>query len=45
MCRFVSLNIRGLFYQAEIIYIPKEFHKQAEKLEGKQVKILVDDVI
>jgi glutamine phosphoribosylpyrophosphate amidotransferase len=29
----------------KIIYIPKEFHKQAEKLEGRQVKILVDDEI
>jgi hypothetical protein len=29
----------------KIIYIPKEFHARAEKLEGRQVKILVDDEI
>jgi hypothetical protein len=31
----------------KIIYIPKSFHKQAEKLQGeaKQVKVLVDDEI
>jgi hypothetical protein len=41
--KFVGrVSIRG---DRKIIYIPKEFHKQAEKLEGKQVKILVDDVI
>jgi len=31
----------------KIIYIPKGFHKQAEKLQGesKQVKIMIDDEI
>ena len=31
----------------KIIYIPKAFHKQAQKLqgEGKQVRILIDDEI
>jgi hypothetical protein len=31
----------------KIIYIPKGFHKQAEKLQGenKQVKVLIDDEI
>jgi hypothetical protein len=31
----------------KIIYIPKGFHKQAERLQGKdkQVKIIVDDEI
>lgn len=28
-----------------IIWIPKEFHKDAKPLKGKQVKILVDDNI
>jgi len=29
----------------KIIYIPKEFHKAAEKLQGKQVLIFVNDEI
>ena len=28
-----------------IIWIPKEFHKDAKQLKGKQVKILIDDNI
>ncbi len=28
-----------------IIWIPKEFHKDAKILKGKQVKIVVDDNI
>jgi hypothetical protein len=28
-----------------IIWIPKEFHKYAKQLKGKQVKILIDDNI
>lgn len=27
----------------KIIYIPKEYHERAEKLQGRQIKILVDD--
>jgi hypothetical protein len=26
-----------------IVWIPKEFHKDAKSLKGKQVKILIDD--
>jgi hypothetical protein len=29
----------------KIIYTPKEFHKAAEKLQGKQVRITIDDEI
>jgi len=28
-----------------IIWIPKEFHKDAKALKGKQIKILIDDNI
>jgi len=28
-----------------IIWIPKEFHKHARPLKGKQVKIVIDDNI
>ena len=28
-----------------IIWIPKEFHKYAKPLKGKQVKIVIDDNI
>jgi hypothetical protein len=28
-----------------IVWIPKEFHKDAKPLKGKQVKILIDDNI
>jgi hypothetical protein len=29
----------------KIIYIPKEYHKDAEKMKGKQVLIAVNDEI
>jgi len=31
----------------KVIYIPKDFYKQAEKLQGlaKQVKIIIDDEV
>jgi hypothetical protein len=29
----------------KIVYIPKEFHKAAERLQGKQVRIMIDDEI
>ena len=28
-----------------IIWIPKEFHKDAKPIKGKQVKIIIDDNI
>jgi hypothetical protein len=28
-----------------IIYIPKDFHKEAEKLEGKQIYVIATDDI
>ena len=28
-----------------IVWIPKEFHKDANPLKGKQVKIVIDDAI
>jgi hypothetical protein len=27
-----------------IIWIPKEFHKHAKSLKGRQVKIVIDDI-
>ena len=29
----------------KIIWIPKQFHKQLEEFEGKQVKVIIDDEI
>lgn len=26
-----------------VLWIPKEFHKQVEKLKGKQVRVVIDD--
>jgi hypothetical protein len=28
-----------------IVWIPKEFHKNAKQLKGKQVRIIIDDEI
>jgi len=28
-----------------IVWIPKEFHKDAKQLKGKQVRIVIDDEI
>jgi hypothetical protein len=47
--RFISrISIMGKDEKADpnkLIWISKEFHKEIEKFEGKQIRIIIDDEI
>jgi hypothetical protein len=41
----LSLLVKSVRWEITKFLIPKEFHDQITKLEGKQVRIIIDDKI
>jgi hypothetical protein len=45
MTKFKFVGRISAMGQNKIIWIPKEFHEAVAKLEGKQIRIVLDDEI